>query len=91
MLIIAQFVIREVCYNGSMTKTNMFQLAINRAAKLPISVREEIGREILERIEVVTELRVELDIDIQQLDAGLGEELDVDDFLERANAQHEKE
>jgi hypothetical protein len=73
-----------------MAKTDMLQLAISRAEKLPLSVQEEIGREMLERIEVLAELRVELEIGIHELDAGLGEELDVDDLIGRAHAEDGK-
>jgi hypothetical protein len=71
-----------------MVKT--LELAIQKAASLPEAAQEQLGRELLERIETLAELRAEIEIGIRELDAGLGEELDIDDVIRRARAEHAK-
>ena len=77
-----------MCYNADMSKTKTLELAMAKAATLPDAAQEQIGREVLERIESLAELRAELEIGIQQLDAGRGEELDMDDVIKEARAAH---
>jgi hypothetical protein len=72
-----------------MSKIKTIELAMEKVATLPEAAQERIGREVLEHIEKFTELRAELEIGIKQLDAGLGEELDMDDLITRARAEHE--
>jgi Arc/MetJ-type ribon-helix-helix transcriptional regulator len=62
-----------------MVKT--LELAISKAAELPEAAQEQLGRELLERIDTLSKLRAEIEIGLQQLDEGKGEELDLDDFL----------
>ena len=69
-----------------MTKT--LELAISKAAALPDAAQEQLGRELLERIEALEELRAELDIGLQELDAGLGKELDIEDVIKKARASY---
>jgi Arc/MetJ-type ribon-helix-helix transcriptional regulator len=69
-----------------MVKT--LELAIAKAAGLSEAAQEQLGRELLERIETLGELRGEIEAGIAELDAGLGEELDVDDILEHARDEH---
>jgi Arc/MetJ-type ribon-helix-helix transcriptional regulator len=71
-----------------MVKT--LELAISKAAALPEAAQEELGREIIRRIDALEALRAEIDIGIKELDAGLGRELDFDEFLRRARAEHAK-
>jgi hypothetical protein len=63
---------------------------MKKVATLPEAAQERIGREVLEQIDSFAELRAELEIGIKQLDAGLGEELDMDDVIAQARAEHEK-
>jgi hypothetical protein len=44
----------------------------------------------LERIETLEQLRGEIELGIRELDAGLGEELDIDDVLRQAHEAHAK-
>lgn len=67
-----------------MVKT--LELAMAKAATLPEAAQEQIGRELLEHIESIEQLRAEIDISIQELDAGLGRELDIEDVIRRARA-----
>jgi hypothetical protein len=68
-----------------MVKT--LELAIEKAASLPEAAQEQLGRELLERIETLAELRAEIEIGIRELDAGLGEELDIEDVIRQARAE----
>ena len=67
------------------------KLAMTKAAGLPEAAQEQLGRELLERIEMLTQLRAEIDIGVQELDAGLGEELDIDKFIEQLHSENARE
>ena len=69
-----------------MVKT--LELAIAKVAELPEAAQEALGREILKQIDELTALRAEIEIGIRELDAGLGRELDLEEFLQRARAEH---
>jgi hypothetical protein len=69
-----------------MSKTKTLELAMAKAASLPDAAQEQIGREVLERIDTLTELREQLAVGIRELDAGRGEELDIDDVIKKARA-----
>jgi hypothetical protein len=64
------------------------KLAMAKAADLPEAAQEQLGRELLERIETLTQLRAEIDVGVKELDVGLGEELDVDGLLDQLHAEH---
>jgi hypothetical protein len=70
----------------AMVKT--LELAITKAATLPEAAQEQLGRELLERIDALAELRSEIEIGLRELDAGLGEELDVEDVIRQARDEH---
>jgi hypothetical protein len=59
-------------------KTKTIELALDKAATLPAEAQEQIGRDVLERVDRIARLRAELEIGIRQLDAGLGEPLDIE-------------
>jgi hypothetical protein len=69
-----------------MVKT--LELAITKAATLPEAAQEQLGRELLERIDALAELRSEIEIGLRELDAGLGEELDIEDVIRQARDEH---
>jgi hypothetical protein len=71
-----------------MVKT--LELAIAKVAKPPEAAQEQLGRELLERIESLEQLRAEIEIGIRELDSGLGEELDIEDVLRQAHEEHAK-
>lgn len=75
-------------YNTRMVKT--LEIAISKVAALPEAAQEQLGREILERIETLAQLRDDIELGIRELDAGLGEELDIDDVLRQAHEAHAK-
>lgn len=69
-----------------MVKT--LELAIKKAANLSEAAQEQLGRELLLRIDTLAQLRGEVEIGLSELDAGLGEELDIETFLTQAHAAH---
>jgi hypothetical protein len=71
---------------AAMVKT--LELALAKAAELPEAAQEQLGRALLKQIDELNALRAEIEIGIQQLDAGLGRELDLEEFLRRARAEH---
>lgn len=70
---------------ASMVKT--LELALSKAATLPEATQEQLGRELLDRIDSLATLRGELEVGIRELDAGLGEELDIEEFIRQARAE----
>lgn len=72
-----------------MVKT--LELAMAKAASLPEAAQERLGRELLERINSLAELRAEIEIGIRQLDAGEGEELNIEDVIRQARADYADE
>jgi hypothetical protein len=63
--------------------TSTLELAMAKASELSEAAQDMIGREILERIEALAALRAEIQIGIDELDAGLGRPLDVEDIIRR--------
>ena len=66
----------------------ILELAVTKAAALSEAAQEQLGRELLDRIESLAELRAEVEIGIRELDAGLGEELAIEDVIRQARAEH---
>jgi hypothetical protein len=64
------------------------KLAMEKAADLPEAAQEQLGRELLERIDALIQLRAEVEIGIRELDAGLGEELDIEKLVEQLRSEH---
>ena len=56
-----------------------------KAAKLPEAAQESLGLEILDYIAALDELRAEIQIGIDELDAGLGGSLDIDAMIRDLN------
>ena len=71
-----------------MVKT--LELAISKASNLPAEAQEQLGRELLERIDTLQRVRAEVEVGIRELDAGLGEELDIEDTIRQAREEHAK-
>jgi len=67
--------------------TKALQLAMNKAAALPEAAQEQLGREMLERVEALNALRAEVEVGIRELDAGLGEELDIETFISQLHRE----
>jgi uncharacterized protein (UPF0335 family) len=58
---------------------------MTKAAALPEAAQEQLGRELLERIERLNELRAAIEAGVRELDAGLGEELDIEELIGELN------
>lgn len=69
-----------------MTKT--LELAISKASKLSPAAQEQLGRELLERIDSLEALRNEIELGVKELDAGLGRPLDIEEVIRQARAEH---
>ena len=63
--------------------TRTLELAVAKAAELPEADQERIGRDLLAHIDALAELRAKLQVGINELDAGLGRPLDVEDVIRR--------
>jgi hypothetical protein len=63
--------------------TSTLEIAIAKAKELPEAAQDVLGLEILDRIAALASLRAELQIGIDELDAGLGGPLDVEDIIRR--------
>jgi len=55
---------------------------------LPEAAQEQLGRELLERIARLNELRAAVEVGIGELDAGLGEEVDIEALIGELNDEH---
>ncbi len=71
-----------------MVKT--LEIAISKISALPEAAQEQLARELLDRVEALSQLRAEIEIGIQELDAGLGQELDVEEVIRQAREEHAK-
>jgi Arc/MetJ-type ribon-helix-helix transcriptional regulator len=69
-----------------MVKT--LELALSKVATLPDAAQEQIGRELLDRVEALARLRAEVEIGIRELDAGEGRPLDIEDVIKQARDEH---
>ena len=63
--------------------TRTLELPVAKAAELPEADQERIGRDLLAYIDALAELRAKLQVGIDELDAGLGRPLDVEDVIRR--------
>lgn len=66
----------------------ILELAMSKAANLPEAAQEQLGRELLERIDALAELRAEIEIGLKELDAGLAEELDIEEVIREARDEY---
>ncbi|MEJ0077282.1 MAG: hypothetical protein WDO17_17955 [Alphaproteobacteria bacterium] len=69
-----------------MSKT--LELAPSKAAALPEPAQEQLGRELLERIDILSRLRGGIEIGLRELDAGLGMEVDMTELIRQARSEH---
>jgi hypothetical protein len=68
--------------------TTALDIAISKAQALPEAAQEQIGRDVLLRIEKLEQLRADLQIGIDELDAGKGTVIDMADVKARARGDH---
>lgn len=69
-----------------MVKT--LELALLKVADLPEAAQEQIGRELLERIDALGRLRAEIMAGLRELDAGEGEELDIEELISQLREEN---
>ena len=82
-------IFRHLWYTVGMSKIKTLELAMSKVAALPEAAQEQIGRDVLLRVESLAALRRKLEVGIEQLDAGEGQELDIDDVKRAIRHQHE--
>ena len=58
-----------------------------KAATLPEAAQEQLGREMLGRIERLNELRTAIEVGVRQLDAGMGEALDMEELIDQLHRE----
>jgi hypothetical protein len=61
---------------------------MSKASALPAAAQEKIGRDVLESVETLARLRAEVEIGVRELDAGLGEELQMLDVIKQARKEY---
>jgi hypothetical protein len=64
------------------------ELALSKAAALSAPAQEQLGRELLERIDMMSRLRADIELGLRELDAGLGAEIEMVDVIRQARAGH---
>lgn len=67
------------------------KLAMDKAGELPRQAQEQIAREVLDRVNTIEHMRAALQVGVSQLDAGLGQPLDLRAVIDRAHREHEAE
>ena len=67
--------------------TKALQLAITKAAALPEAAQEQLGRELLDRIDQLNELREAIEFGARELDTGLGRELDIEELISQLHRE----
>jgi hypothetical protein len=68
--------------------TKLLEEALAEVASLPEAAQEQIGRELIGRVERFHRLRDDIDEGIRSLDADLGRPFDIEDIIEEAHARH---
>jgi len=68
--------------------TRTLELALSKAAALSEPAQEQLGRELLERIDILSRLRSEVEIGLRELDAGLGTEIEIAEVVRQARSEH---
>ena len=71
-----------------MMTVEVLETAISKARALPEAAQEKIGREVLAHIDALEKLRSDLQIGVDQLDAGLGREVDIEALIREADREH---
>ena len=80
---------RRTWYDPRMTAKTL-EVAIGKATALPEAAQEQLGRELLERIDALSDLRTAIEVGLHELDAGDGEKLNIADVIREARAEHAK-
>jgi hypothetical protein len=70
--------------------TKSLKKAVAQVERLPEADQEIIGGHILTHVQKLARLRLAIDAGVRSLDAGAGEELEINDMLTDARQRHEK-
>jgi len=70
--------------------TKALAYAMKKIAELPEAAQEEIGIEILERVDTIAWLRAELELGLRDLDAGRRVKIDSKKFIKDLRKRHAK-
>jgi hypothetical protein len=68
--------------------TDTLALAIEKASRLPKAAQDRIGLDLLDQIAALEALRAEIQIGIDEADAGLTQELDLETLLQELREEH---
>jgi hypothetical protein len=68
--------------------THTLEKAIAEVGQLPDADQEEIGRQLLDHVEKLRRLRSDIRQGIASLDAGLGQEVSIEELIARKNKGH---
>ena len=66
----------------------VLEQAIAEISNLPASDQEQIGRRLLSHVENLRRLRAEIDKGLRSLDAGQGQELNIETFIADKNRRN---
>jgi hypothetical protein len=69
-----------------MVKT--LEKAIAEIGQLPDAAQEKIGQQLLDHVEKLQRLRADIRQGIESLDAGLGPEFDIEEFIAQKTKAH---
>lgn len=64
------------------------ELALSKVSQLPEAAQEQIGRELLDRVETLKRLQAEVEIGLRELDAGDGRPLEIEDVIKQARDEY---
>jgi hypothetical protein len=67
---------------------NALELAMSKAVNLPEAAQEQLGRELLERIDELAHFRAETEIGVKDREAGLAEELKVEELIQELHEEY---
>ena len=68
--------------------TRTLELALAKAAELPDAAQDALGLDLLDRIAALAKLRDDLQVGIDDLDAGRSREIDFEELLEELHREH---
>ncbi len=69
-------------------KGRTIDLAMTKVAALPEEAQEEIGQEVLMRVDALASLRADIEIGRRELAAGQGRQLDFDKLLQELHEEY---
>lgn len=69
-------------------QTRTIDLAMRKVAALPKEAQEEIGQEVLMRVDALASLRADIEIGRRELKAGKGDRLAFDELLQELHEEY---